>query len=64
MRLQLSGCRLHLAPTIVEAVKGGKINRFFVIGGCEVVSWFEQKAVAVLLTLLSRPAKDLAAAMG
>jgi hydroxylamine reductase len=26
---------LELAPTIVEAVKAGKISRFFVIGGCD-----------------------------
>jgi hydroxylamine reductase len=26
---------LALAPTIVEAVKAGKISRFFVIGGCD-----------------------------
>ncbi|HLA83943.1 MAG TPA: hydroxylamine reductase [Thermoguttaceae bacterium] len=26
---------LSLAPTIVEAVKAGKISRFFVIGGCD-----------------------------
>lgn len=61
------GTVLGIADKIISAVKNGDIKHFLLVGGCEVnelplsiiLSWYEQKAVCVLLTLLSLGIKNI-----
>ena len=63
---------LSHANTVVDAVKSGAIRHFFLVAGCDgagcsvnelplsfVLSWYEQKAVCILLTLLHLGIKNI-----
>jgi len=70
---------MGVADKVIEAVKGGAVKHFFLIGGCDgdkpgrnyytemaqavpedcVISWYEQKAVSILLSLLHLGIKNI-----